>query len=74
MIHMPSGNLVLTNIAIENGPIEIVSVPLTSINSMGIFHSYVHFPEGTRYRWNMPDHSLVTVDNQGQFQQPMDWR
>ena len=31
------------NIAIENGPVEIVDFP---INSMVIFHSYVKLPEG----------------------------
>ena len=31
-------------IAIENGPVEIVDFP---INSMVIFHSYVKLPEGT---------------------------
>ena len=37
---IPSGYV---KIAIEHGPIEIVSFP---INSMVIFHSYVSLPEG----------------------------
>ena len=34
----------MTNIAIENGPFEIVDFP---INNMVIFHSYVSLPEGS---------------------------
>ena len=40
---IPSGNLTIFNIAIENGPVEIVDFP---INSMVIFHSYVKLAEG----------------------------
>ena len=36
--HIPSGNFTIFYIAIENGPVEIVSFP---INSMVIFHCYV---------------------------------
>jgi hypothetical protein len=37
---VPSGYV---KIAIENGPVEIVDLP---INSMVIFHGYVSLPEG----------------------------
>ena len=33
----------MTNVAIGNGPVEIVDLP---INGMAIFHSYVSLPEG----------------------------
>ena len=33
----------MTNVAIENGPVEIVDFP---IKSMVIFNSYVKLPEG----------------------------
>ena len=39
---MPSGNLL--QFAIENGPVEIVDLPI--ING-GSFHSYVSLPEGS---------------------------
>ena len=35
----PSGKLTITNIAIENGPVEIVDLPMV------IFHSYVSLPD-----------------------------
>ena len=38
----------MTNIAIENGPVEIVSFP---INSMVMFNSYVSLPEGNQLEW-----------------------
>ena len=37
--------LVMTNVAIENGPVEIVDLP---IKNGGSFHSYFSLPEGTR--------------------------
>jgi hypothetical protein len=38
----------LLQFAIENGPVEIVDLP---INSMVVFHSYVSLPEG-RCLWD----------------------
>ena len=45
---LPSGYV---NIAIENGPVEIVDLPSYK---MVIFHSYVSLPEGItmEYTWN----------------------
>ena len=34
----------MTNVAIENGPVEIVDLP---IKNGGSFHSYVSLPEGS---------------------------
>ena len=45
---LPSGKH--TNIAIENGPVEIVDLP---IDSMVIFHSYGSLPEGNRWWTNI---------------------
>ena len=39
-------------LAIENGPVEIVSFP---INSMVIFHSYVRLPEGMSNDFGFPN-------------------
>ena len=42
--------LVMSNIAIEHGPVEIVDFP---INSMVISHSYVKLPEGKELSLNV---------------------
>ena len=46
--------LVMTNIAIENGPVEIVDLPIYPLNML-IFHSYVmlckRLPEGNCWSW-----------------------
>ena len=47
--------LVICDIAIENGPVEIVDLP---INSMVICHSYVHLPEGNRYLKDFGSNSI----------------
>ena len=40
----------MSNIAIEQGPVEIVDLP---INSMVIFHSHVSLPEGNWMKWKV---------------------
>ena len=42
---LPSGKRL--QLAIENGPVEIVDLPIKSHKTMIIFHSYVGLPEGT---------------------------
>ena len=45
----------MTNVAIGNGPVEIVDLP---INSMVMFHSYL-------YVYQRVDYRLVTVESAG---------
>ena len=42
--------LVMTNIAIENGPVEIVEFPM---KNGGSFHSYVKLPEGNQQKLDL---------------------
>ena len=47
--HLPSGNF---NIAIENGPVEIVTVPIKNADLMWFVHRFLYvYPI---YSWFMP--------------------